>query len=146
MARGSQQAADSVSEQSGKKIHDWALDTFEVLLASDTFAAAANFTNRIQFTEVTGGAYAAKPTAVTWLRSGSNSTWQATSVTWATDASGPQDCRIAVVVNTQAGVVGNDDVLSIIDLTSDGTTPIDNQLNAIAVNFSSSPTIQVVRT
>lgn len=141
MPQGEQQASDIVTEQTGKVVHNWVTDTLEVFLASNTYAAASGFTTKAQFTEVVGGAYAAQPQTQTWIRSGPDTTLQGTNVTWGTDPAGPQDIRIAVLNNVTAN-----EVVSIIDLTADGTTPIDNQANAIAVNFASSPTLQVIRT
>ncbi len=143
MARGDQQAANTVSEQTGKKIHDWSVDTLVCALCSDTFAAVAAFTNFSQFTEVTGGAYAAQNPTLTWTLSAAKSTLQLGNLVWAQDASGPQDVRIAVVYNST--VVGQDDVVTVVDLTTDGTTPIDLQAGPLAVNFASSPTLEVDR-
>lgn len=143
MARGAQVAANTVSEQIGKTTQNWSTDSYVVILCSDEFAAVAAFTNRSQFTEVSGGAYAPIAITQTFTRAGADSTFQATDVRWAIDASGPQDIRIAVVVNITA--VGQDDVLTVIDLTTDGTTPIDNQVDPISINFASSPTLVVSR-
>lgn len=141
MARGDQFAAVSVSEQTGKTVHDYENDTFAVALCSNTAAAAANFTNISQFTKVTGGSYADQPNNPTWTRAGDVSTLQAANVGFAQDAAGPEDIRTAVLFNTQAGVVGNDDVVTVVDLTTDGTTPISLRTGAININFGSSPTL-----
>lgn len=130
-----------MSEQTGLAVQDYGADAFEVLLASDTFADAAAFINRSQFTEVAGGAYVAQPTIVTWSRVGDESTLQASNVAWPQDPSGPQDIRTAVLVNATA--VGLFDVITVVDLTADGTTPVDNQAVPININFALSPTVSV---
>lgn len=144
MARGDQFAAVSASEQTGKTVHDWENDTFSVTLCSDTFVAAANFTNISQFTPVTPSAV--QPNNPTWTRSGANSTLQAPTVSFSQDAGGAEDIRTAVLHNTQAGVVGNDDVVTVVDLTTDGTTPVSLRTGAININFANSATLVVTRT
>ncbi len=138
MARGSQQRLNPVSEQLGAVTENWATDSFEVRLVSDAYATAVGYETLVSFTEVTGGSYAAKASPVTWVRSGSKSTLQASSVSWALDPSGPQDARCAILVNTTAGTVE-----TVTDLTTDGTTPLDNQAAPINVNYSLSATIEV---
>ena len=140
MAQGDQIAADSVSEQTGLEVHDWVADAFLVAICSDTYAAAAGFTNFTQFTEVTGGAYAAQAPTKSWTRSGSKSTLQLGNLLWSTDPANPQDARIAVVYNPTAA---SNNVVTIVDLTADGSTPIDMQTDPIAINFASSPTLEV---
>ena len=143
MARGDQQAANAASEQIGKKVHDWVADTLQVALCSDTFAAVAAFVNFSQFTEVTGGIYSAQTPTKSFTRSGSKSTLQLGNLNWAQDPANPQDVRIAVVHNTT--VAGQDDVITVVDLTTDGTTPIDLQAAPLAINFASLPTLEVDR-
>ena len=147
MARGDQLAADSVSEQTGLKLQDYANDQLAVMLASDTFAAAADFINISQFTEVSGTGYARQNTTGTWTRTGNSdiSQLQAGDVSWAQNAGGPTDVRVAVLHNTAAGVVGNGDVITIVDMTADGTTPVSLQAGALNVNFSNSVTMRVQR-
>lgn len=150
MAQGTQRAADSLAEQLGKKVHEFgaAGDQLKCALVSDTFAASEAFTNFSQFTEVTGSGYTAGGNNVTntFTRSNETSTLQVANTSWSQDASGPADIRCAVLYNSQAGVVGNDDVLTVIDLTSDGTTPISLQTGALNVNFSTNPTVTTAAT
>lgn len=143
MAQGDQRAADSASEQIGKKVHDWVADTIQVALCSDTFAASAAFTNFSQFTEVAGGVYTAQTPSKSFTRSGSKSTLQLGNLNWAQDPANPQDVRVAVAHNST--VAGNDDVVTVVDLTTDGSTPIDLQAVPLAINFASLPTLEVDR-
>lgn len=140
MPQGTQQALDPVSEQMGLATENWTTDVFEVRLMSDAYATAIGYTTLAQFTEVTGGAYAAQPCAVTWGRSGSKSTLQAANVAWTQDPSGPQDIRTAALVN-----VTQNTVLTVTDLTTDGTTPLDNQAVPININYALSATLEVDR-
>ncbi len=147
MAQGDQRAADSVSEQTGKKVFDYAADQLKVLLASDTFAACADFTDVTQFTEVTGTGYTAggENTTGTWTRSANSdiSELQAGDVSWAQDAGGPTDIRVAVLYSS---AVGADDVITVVDVTTDaGVTPVSLQAGALNVNFSNSVTMRVQR-
>lgn len=148
MAQGTQRAADSVGLQTGKTIHDWdaAGDQFTVALVSDTYAASEAFTNISQFTKVTGGSYADNNVTKTFTRSDETSTLQVANTSWAQDGAGPTDIRCAVLFNSDAGAVGQDDVISVIDLTADGTTPISLQTGALNINFSTSPTLQITST
>ena len=150
MARGDQRAADSVSEQTGLKLQDYGVDQLAVILVSDTFAASADFINISQFTEVStaGTSYTgAQNTTGTWTRAAlsDQTNLQAGNVSWAQDASGPVDIRCAVLHNTAAGVVGNGDVITVVDMTADGTTPVSLQAGALNVNFASSVTMSVSR-
>jgi len=138
MARGDQENLNPVSEQMGLVAEDWTTDAFEVQLVSDDYASAIGFSALVDFTEVSGGVYAAKACPVTWTRSGGKTTLQASDVSWAQDGAGPQDVRCAILVNTTAVAV-----LTVVDMTLDGTTPIDNQVAPISVNYSLSATIEV---
>ncbi len=142
MARGDQIAANSVSEQMGLKLQDYAVDQLQVALCSDTFAAAALFTSLTQFTQVATGAGYAGPvsTTGTWVRSGSKSSLQAGDVSWAQNAGGPADIRIAVLFNS---AVITDDVLTIVDLTADGSAPVSLVAGPLSVNFATSVTMEV---
>jgi hypothetical protein len=140
VARGDQQSLDPVSEQTGLAVEDWSADTFEVRLMSDDYATGIGYTTLASFTEVSGGSYAAKACAVTWTRSGSKSTLQAANVSWGLDASGPQDIRTAALVN-----VTQSTAITVTDLTTDGTTPLDNQAAPINVNYALTPTLEVDR-
>lgn len=138
--RGDQQAANSLSEQTGLKLHDFVADGLLCALCSNTYAAAAAFTDFSQFTEVTGGTYAAQTPTRSWTRSGGKSTLQLGNVSWSTDPANPQDVRTAVVYNP---VAASNDLITVVDLTADGTTPIDLQTDPLVVNFASSPTLEV---
>ena len=146
MPRGDQRAADSVSEQTGKKVFDYAVDQLKVLLASDTFDACADFTDTTDFTEVTGTGYTAggENTTGTWTRGANSdiSQLQAGDVSWAQNAAGPTDIRVAVLYSS---AVGADDVITVVDLTTDGTTPVSLVAGALNVNFSNSVTMNVQR-
>ena len=140
MPLGAQRAADSVSEQTGLKLQDYANDQLAVILVSDQFAATADFINISQFTEVatTGTSTRAALSDETQLQAG--------NVSWAQDAGGPTNIQCAVLHNTAAGVVGNGDVITVVDLTSDeGVTPVSLVAGALNINFASSVTMTVAR-
>ena len=151
MAKGTQRAADSVSEQTGLKLQDYGVDQLAVILVSDTFAASADFINISQFTQVsTGGTEytGAKNTTGTWTRSALSdiTSLQAGTVQWGQDPAGPTNIQCAVLHNTAAGAVGNGDVITVVDLTDDnGITPVSLVAGALNVNFANSVTMTVQR-
>lgn len=147
MARGDQRAADSVSEQTGLKNQDYGVDQLQVALCSDTFAATADFINLSQFTQVATGAGYTGPlnTTGTWIRAANSdlTELQVGSVGWSQNAGGPADIRTAVLFNSAA--IGSGDVITVVDLTTDGTTPVSLVTGALNVNFANSVTMQVSR-
>ena len=151
MPLGAQRAADSVSEQTGLKLQDYANDQLAVILVSNPFASTADFINISQFTEVatTGTSYTgAKNVTGTWTRDAlsDETRLEAGNVSWAQDAGGPTDIQCAVLHNKAAGVVGNGDVITVVDLTSDeGVTPVSLVAGALNINFASSVTMTVKR-
>ena len=147
MARGDARAADTLAEQFGKTVHSFgpAGDQLKAMLCSNTFAASEAFTNISQFTEVVGTGYTAggnNITTTSFSRTDEVTTLQCADTSWAQNGAGPTDVRVCVLYNSAAGAVGNDDVLEVIDLTSDGTAPVSLQAGAINVNFSTNPTVQ----
>ena len=150
MARGTQIAFDVFSEAPGETIHNLTPttgDTIKVALVSNTAATLGAQTNLSALTEVTGGteyvAGGATSAITAWSRTGAVTSLGLSDVSWAQDASGPQDIRCAVVWNSSK--VGQDDLLTYIDLTLDGTTPVDLQAAPLSIDLSTNPPIVSTR-
>ncbi len=150
MAQGTQVAFDTLSEATGELIHDFTPttgDTIKVALVSEAIGAITTQTNLSQLSEVTGTGYTAggETSAITaWSRTGAVSSLGLSDVGWAQDPAGPTNIKTAIVWNSSK--VGQDDMLTFIDLTVDnGTTAISLIAGALNINLSTNPPIQVTR-
>ena len=150
MAAGDSKLAQEYPLQAGKGAYNNSTDTFRIAFCSNTYASidatAAPF-NLSLVTPVSGGNFPATPTAltgVTWTRTGAVSTLDyANLATIAKNASNPATIRTAVIYNDTST---SDDIYKVVDLTSDGSTPIDVVNNDFdyAVNAAGSVTGTVV--
>ena len=99
-------------------------NTFAYYLVSDSYAAidvTAATLNISDLTVVaTAGAYTSGTTiaGTTWAKSGASSTLDSDNFSIAANASNPTTAKCLVIVN----VTGGNDVYSVSDMTTDGTT------------------------
>ena len=132
--------------QAGNGAYNNSTDAFKIYFCSDTFAAIdatqAPF-NLSDVTQVGGGNFpitGISLTSVTWTRSGAVSKLDyADLATILKNASNPTTIRTAVIVNDTST---SDDAYKVVDLTADGSTPIDVVANDFdyAVNAGGSIT------
>lgn len=127
MAQGDSKLVAEYDYQSGLGTYNNSTDTFAWLLVTNTYASldANTVLNAASVTGATvGGNYAGKTalSSVTWARSSAVTTLDAANVTFAANASNPTDACCMVIMNDTAT---NDPLLKIIDLTTDGSTPVD---------------------
>lgn len=150
MAQGDSKLANEYALQSGNGRYNNSTDTFRIFFCSDTYAsidANAAPLNLSSVTQVGGGNFpigGVVLTGVTWTRSGAVSTLDYNDLaTIVKNASNPATIRTAVIVNDTSP---SDDIYKIVDLTTDGSTPIDVVNNDFdyAVNASGSITATVV--
>ncbi len=148
MARGDSRGPDSVSEDQGEIRKDYAGHVLKVALASDTFAASAAFVSFSQFTEVVGTGYTAggETSNSTWVRAGNVTDLGMANVGWAQNAAGPTDIRVAVIYDDDASLAGSEDVITVIDCTSDGTTPVSLVAGALNINLSTNAVLKATIT
>lgn len=141
MAQGDYKTFNQTALALGNAGFNFASDTFATAFLSDTYASVdvTNPTPNISdYTEVTGGTYAAKNLInPTWTLAGTIATFDADNFEganeWARDpASGPTDIRTAIVYKVAGG-----DALGVMDLTTDGTTPLSLQAAPIAIQWNS---------
>lgn len=144
MARGDSRGPDIVSEDQGETRKDYAGHVLKVALCSDTFAASAAFISLSQFTEVAGAGYTAggEISNSTWDRAANITDLNMANVGWAQNASGPTDIRTAVVYDSDASLGGVEDVITVIDLTTDGSTPVSLVAGALNINLSTNPVLK----
>ena len=129
MAQGDSKLAQEYPLQAGKGVYNNTSDTFRIAFVSETYAAidatAAPF-NLSLVTPVSGGNFPATPTAltgVTWTRTGAESKLDYNDLAAITkNASNPTTIRCSVIYNDTSP---SDDIYKVVDLTTDGTTPID---------------------
>ena len=144
MARGDSRGPDIVSEDQGETRKDYAGHVLKVALASNTFAASAAFVSLSQFTEVVGTGYTAggEISNATWDRTNNVTDLNMANVGWAQNAAGPTDIRTAVVYDDDASLAGSEDIITVIDLTTDGTTPVSLVAGALNINLSTNPVLK----
>ena len=150
MAQGDSKLAQEYPLQAGKGAYNNSSDTFRLFFVSDTYASVdatqAPF-NLSNVTQVGGGNYPIAGivlSGVTWTRSGAISKLDYSDLaTILKSGSNPTDIRSAVIVNDTST---SGDIYKVVDLTSDGSTPIDviNNDFDYAVNPSGSVTGTVV--
>ena len=130
MARGSVYLFDEYRQDTSDGTFDLdAAGVFEISLISNTGDLTATATPNISdFTEVTGGSYAAK-TGLTLGWSSAGVLSLSGDQTWAQDASGPTDIRKALIHLTTGGAA-----LGYVDLTDDGSTPVSTQDGPITIS------------
>jgi hypothetical protein len=150
MAQGDSKISNEYSYQMGNGRYNQSTDAFRIYFCSDTYASInedAATLNLSNVTQVGGGNFSISGvalTSVTWTRSGAVSTLDyADLTTIAKNASNPATIRTAVIVNDTSAA---DDIYKIVDLTTDGSTPIDVVNNDFdySVNASGSSTLTVV--
>ena len=150
MAAGDSKQAEEYPLQAGKGAYDNSTNTFRIAFVSDTFVAidaTASPFNLSDVTVVSGGNFpvtATQLTTVTWTRTGAVSKLDYDDLaTIVKNASNPVTIRCAVIFNDTST---SDDIYKVVDLTSDGSTPIDviNNDFDYAVNASGSVTGTVV--
>ena len=150
MAAGDSKQAQEYPLQAGEGEYKNSTDTFRIFFCSDQYstidATQAPF-NLSDVTQVGGGNFPIAGivlTSVTWTRTGAVTTLDYADLTTITkNASNPATIRSAVIVNDTST---SDDIYKVIDLTADGSTPIDVVNNDFdyAVNASGSVTGTVV--
>lgn len=126
-----------VFEEFRKEIGDGTFDldaaaAFNIALVSNTGDLSATATPNIaDFTQVTGGTYAAKTgLTLNWTEAAGTATLAlGANQTWSQDGAGPIDIRKALVYQTTGGAAA-----CYIDMTADGTTPISLQDGDITIN------------
>jgi len=150
MAAGDSKLSQEYVLQSGNGAYNNSTDAFRIFFCSDTYAAIdATQTpfNLSDVTQVGGGNFPIVGivlTGVTWTRSGAVSKLDYNDLaTIAKDPSNPTTIRTAVIVNDTSASF---DIYKVVDLTSDGSTPIDVVNNDFdyTVNASGSITATVV--
>ncbi len=148
MARGDSRGPDIVSEDQGEIRKDYAGHVLKVALASNTFAASAAFVSFSQFTEVVGTGYTAggETSNSTWVRAGNVTDLGMANVGWAQNAAGPTDIRVAVIYDDDASLAGSEDVITVIDCTSNGTTPVSLVAGALNINLSTNAVLKATIT
>ena len=150
MAAGDSKLAQEYPLQAGNGAYNNSSDTFRIFFCSDTIAAidaTQSPFNLSDVTQVGGGNFPIGGivlSSVTWTRSGAVSKLDYADLsTIVKNASNPTTIRTAVIVNDSST---SDDIYKAVDLTSDGSTPIDVVNNDFdyAVNASGSVTGTVV--
>ncbi len=116
-------------------------DSFKIKLSSVAIAsipASSATPDSADFTEVSpiGGGYAAGGAAASLTVSEAGGTLTvalASNVVWTSSGSGgPTDIRTGILYSTTH--TGSNDAVCVIDLTSDGTTPIDLNTGDVTIN------------
>ena len=150
MAQGDSKLSNEFVLSMGEGTYTNPTDVLRIYFCSDTYAsidANAAPLNLSSVTQVGGGNFPVGGvvlTGVTWTRSGAVSTLDYNDLaTIVKNASNPATIRTAVIVNDTSP---SDDIYKIVDLTTDGSTPIDviNNDFDYAVNASGSITATVV--
>lgn len=141
MARGDQKAFYDYPRKAGLGNYNNSTNTFKVALLTDTYASVSQtLTDPVltSFTEVTpGGNYSAGGitlTTVTWTRAGAVTKLDADDVSLLKDASNPANARTALVYNDTV----SDNAYSVVDLTTDGSTPLDLVNNDLNITWNAS--------
>ena len=129
MAAGDSKLAQEYPLQAGTGAYNNTTDVFRIFFCSDTYAAVdATQTpfNLTHVTQVGGGNFPIAGvilTSVTWTRAAAVSKLDYANLTTITkNASNPATIRTAVIVNDTSTL---NDIYKVIDLTADGSTPID---------------------
>ncbi len=150
MAQGDSKISNEYSYQLGNARYNQSTDSFRIYFCSDTYASInedAATLNLSNVTQVGGGNFpigGVALTSVTWTRASAVSTLDyADLTTIVKDGANPATIRTAVIVNDTSAA---DDIYKIVDLTTDGSTPIDVVNNDFdySVNASGSSTLTVV--
>lgn len=141
MARGDQKAFYDYPRKAGLGNYNNSTNTFKVALLTDTYASVSQtLTDPVltSFTEVTpGGNYSAGGitlTTVTWTRAGAVTKLDADDLSLLKNASNPANARTALVYNDTVA----DNAYSVVDLTTDGTTPLDLVNNDLNITWNAS--------
>lgn len=133
MAQGDVTTFEEFKKEIGNGTFDLdAAGAFSIALISNTGDLSATATPNIaDFTEVTGGTYAAKTgLTLSWTEAAGTATLALqANQTWTSDAAGPTDIRKALIYQTTGGAA-----LGYVDMTADGTTPISLQAGDITIN------------
>lgn len=123
-------------------------DSFKIILSSVAIAsipASAATPDSADFTEVTpiGGGYTAGGAAATITlaeAAGTLTITLAANVVWtSTGSGGPTDIRTGILYSTTH--TGLNDAVAVIDLTTDGTTPVDLNAGDVTINSGTIYTI-----
>ncbi len=125
MAQGALVLFEEFSLEIADGVFDLDTDSFKLHLLTTIPTAATASPTLSDFTEVSGGTYAAQSLTVTWLEAAGVATFDATgspACTFAQDAaSGPTDIKGGLICR----VGGSVEALGYVDMTVDGgTTPI----------------------
>ncbi len=140
MAQGTSRAPDIISEDQGETRKDYAGHAINVALCQDTFAASAAFVSYSQFNPCAsvGGYSGPVTTPSTWTRAGAATSLGLDAVSFAQNASGPDTIRTAVIYDADASLSGVEDVITVVDLTTDGSTPVSLIAGALNINLDAS--------
>ena len=127
MARGDSKKVSEYDLKSGDGAYNNSSDTFAYLLVTNTYASidADTALNAASFTGATvGGNYAGKTSLanVTWTRLTNVSTFNFDDIPILSNAGNPTDAKCLVILNDTSAA---DDAMKIVDLTTDGSTPVD---------------------
>lgn len=140
MAQGDSKLAREYPLQAGKGEYNNSTDTFKLYFCSDTYAAIDIDTAPLNLSDVTQVGGGNVPiggvtlTGTTWARSGAVCTLDFNNIATITkNASNPATIRTAVIVNDTST---SDDIYKVVDLTTDGTTPIDLVTNDFDYSFN----------
>ena len=128
MARGDSKASAAYNQNAYNGAYNHSTDTIAWSLVSNTYASIDVNAASLALADLTiiasagnyvaGTAWAGK----TWAKSGATSTLDGDNITVAADAANPVTaCCIAFYNDTSA----TDDVICVVDITTDGTTPVD---------------------
>lgn len=128
MARGDSKAFGAYGYKLGTQSYNNSTDTFSYVFVTDTYASidtTAVDPNLASYTQVpASGNYTGVTNlaGVTWVQAGEVSTLDYNDITIASDGANPTTVRCMLIINdTSAG----DDAVRVVDITTDGTTPVD---------------------
>ena len=128
MARGDSKRASAYEYNKGLGAYNNSTDVFKWALVTDTYAsidANAATLNMSGVTKVaSAGNYVADTTLAntSWAQSGATSTLDGDDFSFAADGANPTTARCLVIYNDTSAA---DDIVKVVDLTTDGSTPVD---------------------
>jgi len=147
MARGDSKRASAYEYNKGLGSYNNSTDVFSWSFVSDTYASIDVNAASLSMSDVTlvasGGNYTAGTTLAntTWAQSGDTSTLDADDFSFAADGANPTTVRCLVIYNNTSA---SDDILKVVDITTDGTTQVDTtQGFTYTVNASGVVQVQV---
>lgn len=128
MARGDSKRASAYEHNKGLGAYNNATDSFRWSFVTDTFASIDANAASLNISDVTlvgaGGNYTPGTLIAntSWVQSGDTSTLDGDDFSFAADALNPTTVKCLVIFNDTSA---SDDILKIVDITTDGTTDVD---------------------